>query len=373
MPTETNRRGVLRWRGVVKIEGKIVASKWFGQGKKEERKAILWEEEEKQKFLELRKQQTPMALLKPLDWANGYLNDVQRRCSEKTYKEKKSALLRLLKFAGERELSQFNPSFALAFLQGEYDSRSGYAANKDRKNLATAWGWGSKFLEGFPGLPNPFLAIDRYKEERQPRYIPPVEDFDKVFDLAEGQDKVMLTAFLYLAARRGEIFRLKWTDIDFHNGAVRLTTRKTEDGSMRPDWIPMTAELKRSFLLWWQERPYKSSEYVFTMLDDGFSAKHGPGSPFKQRRHFMGKLCKRAGIEPFGFHAIRHLSAVILYKEGKPLSLIQKILRHQNPSTTEIYLASLGFQNEEMREALELLGQRGPAKIIPLPVKEKAQ
>ena len=85
----------------------------------------------------------------------------------------------------------------------------------------------------------------------------------------------------------------------------------------------------------------------------------------------MRKICTRAGVKPFDFHSIRHLSAVILYKAGEPVSKIQKILRHQNATTTNRYLASLGFEVEEMRSAVEALS-RGTAKVIPLPKKAEA-
>jgi hypothetical protein len=65
-----------------------------------------------------------------------------------------------------------------------------------------------------PG-PNPCL-VDKMPEERQPRYVPPEEDFWKVFEIAGGQDKVMLLAFLHSAARRGEIFRLDWSVSERH-------------------------------------------------------------------------------------------------------------------------------------------------------------
>ena len=86
----------------------------------------------------------------------------------------------------------------------------------------------------------------------------------------------------------------------------------------------------------------------------------------------MKKLCKRAGVKAFGWHAIRHLTAVILYKSGEPVSKIQKILRHQHPTTTERYVASLGFAPDQMRESLEVLSNRVPAKVIPLLAKGKA-
>lgn len=369
MPTETIRRGVRRWRGVVKIDGKIRASKWFGSGPKEQRKAILWEEETR-KALQAQPK-TPTALLEPLKWANDYLSDVERRHSKKTYVEKRSGLLRFLRFANDKSLHEFSPALALAFLQEQRDNRSGYAANKDRKNLATAWKWGRKYLDGFPDKPNPFLTVERFPEQRKDRYVPPEEDFHKVFSLAEGQDRVMLTAFLHLAARRSEIFRLTWADVDFGENRLRLITGKTRDGSQRADWLPMTSELRAALLWWWEARPYKQAKHVFTCLDDSPSPNHNPGGPFLYRQHFMARMCRRAGVKPFGFHAIRHLSAVILYKAGHPVSLIQKLLRHQNPNVTERYLRSLGFSQEEMREAVRVFEGRGPAKVILFARKEE--
>lgn len=371
MPTETNRRGVLRWRAFVKIEGKTAASKWFGPGEKERRKAILWEEKEKERLQEENQKTIPTVSLTMGDWATAYLDDAQRRGTRGNYQIKRVAFRRLAAhLGGDLPLADFTPALALAFLQKRYDQQSGYSANRDRNNLSRAWEWGRKFLDGFPNLANPFLLVDRFKEERQPRYVPPEEDFDRVLDLAQGQDRVMLLTFINLAARRSEVFRLKWTDLDFRQNVVRLVTGKTKDSLERVDHIPMSTQLRRTLLQWWEERSIHS-EYVFTMLEDAYAAGHAPGDPFTSRCHFMRRICQRAGVEPFGFHAIRHLSAVILYKAGEPLSKIQKILRHRNATTTNRYLESLGFQLEEIRQSVEVLA-RGPAEVIPLPRKEKA-
>lgn len=374
MPTKTNRRGKLRWRGVVKQNGKIAASRWFGSGKKEYRKAVVWEEETRKWLQEEAQQKTPTDCLNLLKWGNNYLDFSERRFSGKTYKEKKRAVQRFLLFTTKegRGLEEMNAALAMRFLQAQFDERSGYAANKDRKNLAAAWEWGRKYLDGFPREKvNPFTAVDKFPEERKPRYVPPLEDFDAVLAKAEGQDHVMLTAFLHLAARRGELFKLTWQDVDFINKQVCLSTRKTRGGSVKQTWLPMSTELRKELLWWWENRPYKRARHVFTMLEDSCSPRHNPGGPFKTRQHFMKTICKRAKVQPFGFHAIRHLSASYLYRIGKPLSLIQRILRHEAPSTTERYLKSLGFNTEELHEAVEAFSERGPAQVVEFP-NEKA-
>ena len=51
----------------------------------------------------------------------------------------------------------------------------------------------------------------------------------------------------------------------------------------------------------------------------------------------------KANVTYFGLHAIRHFSAATLYRAGYNVWFIQRILRHKNPRTTEIYLESLGL------------------------------
>jgi len=267
---------------------------------------------------------------------------------------------------------KFTPAFVLSFLQEQFDTRSGYSANKARKNLATAWDWGKSFIDGFSELGNPFRAVRRFPEERSPRYIPPEADFWQVMEATHGQDKIMLTSFLHLAARRGEIFKLKWFDLDFVGSQVGLMTRKTKDGSVRADWIPMTDELKKVLLFWQENRPHKKSEYVFTILGDTPSPHCKAGDPFRYRQHVMKTLGTKAGVKHFGFRAIRLLSASIQYKAGIPISDIQRILRHQRPTTTDLYLKSLGLELDQTRKAVEVLSNRGPAKVIPLPAKGRS-
>jgi integrase len=217
-------------------------------------------------------------------------------------------------------------------------------------------------LDGWPQGVNPFRLVDKFPEERSPRCIPPEEDFWKVDDVANGQDRVMLLAYLHLAARRGEIFGLTWRDVDFGVKRIRLWTRKRDGGNKEFDWLPMTSELRKAIARWWDERPFKETAYVFVCLERSSFCEEYYGKPFKVRQHVMKRLCHKAGVKPFGFHAIRHLTASILYRKGYAVALIQAVLRQKDPNTTSQYLRKLGL--EQVRDALEQ-GLRRPAKVIP--------
>ena len=174
----------------------------------------------------------------------------------------------------------------------------------------------------------------------------------------------MLLAFLHLAAKRSEVFRIKWSEVDFANNRICLWTKKRLGGHKEFDWLPMTSDLQQALLQWCEERlkqPTADKEHVFVCLNETPFCEEYYGKPFIHRQHLMERLCKRAKVKPFGFHGIRHLTASILYQKGYSLSIIQTILRHASPNTTARYIHSLGL--EETREALEE-GLKGPAQVI---------
>ena len=366
MPSKILKRGIWRYRASVTVNGTAKQKLFPDVTKKSYREAVIWEKENKE-TLEKELSEIAMEYLAVSDWTEEYLSDVQDRFSTKTYKEKRSAFIR---FSQEEGVEPHLPvesvikSICQKFLKKQFRARSGYAANKDRKNLGAAWAWGSDNLEGWPKGENLFLAIKKFPEERSPRYVPPEEDFWKVYHMAKGQDQVMLLAFLNLAARRGEMFGLTWEDVDFSSNRVCLWTRKRESGNKESDWLPMTSELRKALLGWWQERmsqPTVDKKHAFVCLDKTPFCEKYYGRPFKSRHKFMKKICEKADVKPFGFHAIRHLTASILYRKGYSLGHIQAVLRHKNPNTTSRYLRSLGL--EQVREALEE-GLKKPADVI---------
>lgn len=337
--------------------------------KKSKWEAVLWEKETQK---ELQETKTGMGCLKILDWAGEYLDFADERFADKTYREKKYAFSRLCKFfEPELPVEKLSPPSVFGFLRYQAKKRSGNASNKDRKNLSAAWEWGRRYLNDFPREDvNPFRSVDKFPEKRLPRYVPSEDDFWKVYNVAEGQDRIMLLTYLHLAARRKEIFNLTWADIDFGNKQVLLWTTKRKGGNHEADWLPMTSELRGALMRWWQDRPVKDSPYVFVCLDKTPFCEQYYGQPFISRQRFMGRLCEKAQVKPFGFHAIRHLTATTLYHKGYDVSAIQAILRHKNPTTTNRYLKSLGL--EHTREALEE-GLKEPATVIQYPQKTPSE
>ena len=311
------------WRGVVTIRRKRVAQKTF----KLKREAIQWEKAERKRLL------NPTTDMDLLTLCNKYL-DYASKFQPKVFDEKKAVCKRLVKAWGKDfPVSLITGEMAEKYLRTQKDLRSANASNKDRKNLKAMWNKARVYGVQY----NPFDETEKFAHDIEPPYTPPVEDVLRLLAVATRPERIFLDCYLQTGARRSEIFRMLWTDVDFNRRSIRLGTRKTKDGSMKYRTIEMSDSLYDTLWWQWENRKFRRSPYVF--IDN----QPGPhyGKPYKERRRFMAGLCKRANVKKFGFHALRRFVASVLDSKNVPLKQIQLVLGHSRPTTTDRYLGDI--------------------------------
>lgn len=276
------------------------------------------------------------------------------------YVEKKLVTKDFFAYCGKKgihDLAEITSARAYEFLSRIKDERGANVANKYRKNLLAAWNWGSDFFEGFPQVAPPFLKVKPFPVKHGERYVPPESDVIKVFQQAEGQDLVMLLTLYFTGGRRSEIFRLTWSDVDLQKEKIRLTDNKSGNGMERVRWLRMHPELVKA-LKWWRDaRPCKVDNVFMQLQNDTFL-----GQPFTQRIHFMERLCRKAHVKPFGFHAIRHKSAAITFVSSG-LNAAQVLMGHYRATTTDRYTKSAGLYTDQS-EILSALGGSGIGQVV---------
>ncbi|MCH5145991.1 site-specific integrase [Desulfovibrio sp. UIB00] len=330
------------------VNGKQIASRMFPPGKKggpEWRAAKEWEEDETLRAREQQERQTPTGCELLLEWGERYLAHVERSMSKQTLVEKKTVMRAFFQFCasnGVDKLTLLSAAKAYALLAQVADERGPLRANVYRKNLLAAWNWGKVYVEGFPQSVSPFEIVQPFQATHTERYVPPEEDVVKVLESASGQDLVMLLTFFFTGARRNEVFRLSWSkDVNLEEGRIRLTDHKGKNGQERVRWCDIHPELRKA-LEWWREtRPCKADNVFMQVHCDSML-----GEPFRQRSKLMGTLCKRAGVKPFGFHAIRHCSAAVTFK-AMGLNGAQIFLGHSRATTTDRYVRSAGLYGSQ--------------------------
>lgn len=365
MPSYEIKNGQRRVRAYIMVAGKSRRKWWPDDSKASFREATQWEAEEKARMLRhtIAPGTNPHST-SAHQWLTAYLEYVTGRFAQKTVDEKKAAARRLLQHIHpDTPVTQLTIWVINQFLKSQQKTRSNNAINDDRKNLGAAWQWGRDYIPEFPPL-NLFHQVNKLPETRSPRYIPPETDFWKVHDVLQGQDRLMLLTCLHLALRRGELFALRWEDIDWNTQTARIYTQKRKGSHREYDRLPLTDHLTQHLRHWQQTRPIPGP-YIFTQLSDNNTRWNQAGRPYKYRQHFMKEACALANVKYFTFHAIRHLSAGILYTSGYPMSTIQRILRHQSPNVTERYLRRLGLADLHIDEST--FSRKPTAQIIPHP------
>jgi integrase len=137
---------------------------------------------------------------------------------------------------------------------------------------------------------------------------------------------------------KGEILNLKWADVDFERGFIRVVKSKNSESRD----IPMSAYLSGVF------RQLKNrgdlGDYVFCNADG--SKRKGFHSVFEKAR------CK-AGLEDFRFHDLRHTAASLFAAGGCDIITLQHLLGHKSITMTQRYAHLMPEKHLKTRQIIE--------------------
>lgn len=132
--------------------------------------------------------------------------------------------------------------------------------------------------------------------------------------------KPLIITALQTGMRRGELFGLKWSNIDFDYGFIELL--ETKSGRSRK--IPISEKLAEVL-----ENLDKSYDYVFINPETK--------EPYTDIKHSFTSVLEKANITNFRFHDLRHTVATRLVESGIDLAVVKEILGHAEISTTMRY------------------------------------
>ena len=145
----------------------------------------------------------------------------------------------------------------------------------------------------------------------------------------------IIRLLLFTGCRRGEIARLKWSEVD--GDVLRLVETKT--GS-RTVWL---SEAARAIL---DRQARTGSRYVFPSPND-------PARPCTRDVELWYLVRKEAGIEDVRLHDLRHTVASQAVARGAALSTVARMLGHADPTMTLRY-AHVG--DRDVQAAAERIG-----------------
>jgi integrase len=159
--------------------------------------------------------------------------------------------------------------------------------------------------------------------------------------LAELRDpfRTLILVASVTGLRRGELFGLKWEDVDFNEAEIRVVRSIVDQvegppktlASRRP--LPLSSELAISLANWKKQTGFSGSQdWVFASPLALGKKPYWPDAVLK--RHIF-PAAARAGIRKrIGWHSFRRTLATLLQSSGASVKTTQELMRHSSPVMT---------------------------------------
>ncbi len=164
----------------------------------------------------------------------------------------------------------------------------------------------------------------------------------KDFNKTNCRLRMIVLVAVTTGMRASEIFGLRWSDVMYNEGllAVRM---KLKGGKMR--YVPMLPELADELRRYMPKAAEDKVRFMANRNDDLIFPPKGDAKGGRRRvEASFEDLLRRAEIENFRFHDLRHTFASWYMMNGGDLYELAKILGHSNIKMTERY-AKLGRQH----------------------------
>jgi integrase len=210
-------------------------------------------------------------------------------------------------------------------LKGKHRPLSPSTVNRYFAALQAMCTWSIKHRVAPRGWDNPCKRVERRAEHNaRVRFLSDAERA-RLLAACRNSDWPKLYLIVLLAittgARRGELQRLRWDDIDLDRAVATLHVTKNNDRRVLPLVPGVIEELRR----------HTSAPAALV-----FASKRRPQQPFNLIPSWYAAL-KAAEVRNFRFHDLRHSCASYLAQSGASLVQIADVLGHRNLATTRRY------------------------------------
>lgn len=346
------------------------AVRWFGlKGTRYSRSFKNRKEAERfaeNKQLEIRRGRgDPLPVITLADFASEHKRVMRGQVAWGTLKDQMRAMNLFMDHVGPQiSLQSVLPRHAESFIASRLASGLEPATvNKDIRTLKRLFNLAIEPRGYLLAGTNPFRYMKpRQKAENPKRYISPKE-YKALMDVVSNTWWRAFTAVAYgTALRRGEMFNLVWSDIDFEGHQITVTPKRQTDRLLA--WepkdhecrvIPVPGEVLRLLAVLQAESeegcPYvflskRRWRHILQKRERGRWAEDGALVNNVKRR--FDALLRKAGIPRATLHDLRR-SCITNWAGELPAHVVQKLAGHSDLKTTQKYY--LIVRQEDMDRA----------------------
>lgn len=193
---------------------------------------------------------------------------------------------------------------------------------------------------------NPAALVDRPKAVKKEITVWNVEEVRQFLKYAKKGGRYYIAFLLALTTgmRQGEILGLRWKDVDFENGCVRITQTLSSDGK---DLLPYTKTKSGSRTIdlpeetvialkmhWLFIRGEREKNRSYKNLDLVVCTEFGTPTHKSNIRRVFKSIIEKADIPKIRFHDMRHTHATLLLLQGVNPKIVSERLGHADVRIT---------------------------------------
>lgn len=302
------------------------------------------------------------------EWHKRFLNDIKLSYKRGTVMQYDGDLKKWLpNFFSSKKMTEITKSDIHGFIF-EYLSREGASANLQRKIRRVLSRIFEAAIEEGLIARNPCKGIS-VKVPPPVKFVLNTQEVEKFLQVAKetGHCFYHIWAFaLFSGLRNGELYALRWRDIDEVTGIITVSGQWTnKDGlhatkTNRNRVVPISQNLKELLIEVKNLGPFQekltgldgSSHFADDLvLPRSSEWKHGEQSKITK------KFCKSVGVTEICFHDLRATFITNLLAQGVSLPKVMSIVGHARTSTTDEYLRLAGVN---VRGTTDMLGYALP-------------
>jgi len=185
---------------------------------------------------------------------------------------------------------------------------------------------------------NPFEDVEMpsFKGHDRPDKSMSIEEVKALLEIINHRlFKHFIQFILYTGARRNEILYAQVEDIDLEERTIHVQATKTNKRLS----LPINKALFRVIEEMKENNLFPESGYIFCTACNRMSKdrKRVPWHP-SSVTHMFKEYLRLAGLpDHYSLHSCRHTYVTFLRSKGIPKDVVQRLVGHSSPSTTDIY------------------------------------
>ena len=172
-----------------------------------------------------------------------------------------------------------------------------------------------------------------YRRVRELPFIPLEKEIDALIAGCGRKVAASLQTMKETGMRIGEVWQLKWTDIDEERQTIRCRSEKHGD--------PRMFKVSGKLIAMLTTLP-KTSERVF-----GGTSLNGHRWNFTKQKRRLARKLQNPRLEQITFHTFRHWKATMEYHKTKDILHVKQLLGHRNINSTLVYTQLVNFEGDE--------------------------